>query len=258
VADVVGVVDAGVDRVRRELRAMLDVQEAELRRLFAEMRTEGGRLRPTARQVAQAKAIGDRLADEYERIGGELRGSYRRLAGEVVAEVGRELAEWDIPPELSGPAVTSLQAQLGNTLDGLSIIAREGADDLRRAVLQMTQTSVSPDAALDALKGKLGLTESRALSLVDTSVSALDRTVSLVQASDVGLSLFLYDGPDDSLTRPFCAEHVGKVHTQEEVAQLTNDTGPNPAASYGGGWNCRHRWVAVDEQEARDYPRWGG
>lgn len=258
-ANVEATVDAGVARVRRELQHALDRQEQEVRRLFERLKTGAdGRLLSTAQNLAIARATGDELAAVIARIGGEVAESYRVLAGQVVAEVGAELAEWEIPPELSEPAVTSLQAQLGNTVDGIAAIAGDGAEELRAVVLEMVRTTRTPAEALDAVRGKLGVTEARAISLVDTSVSAMDRTVSLVQSSDVGISLFLLDGPLDSLTRPWCAEHVGKVHTQEQVAALANDTGPQPASAYAGGWNCRHRWVAVDEEEARAYPRWSG
>jgi hypothetical protein len=37
---------------------------------------------------------------------------------------------------------------------------------------------------------------------------------------------------------------------------VDNDTGPNPPSAYGGGYHCRHRWVAIDRSEWRNYPRW--
>jgi len=44
--------------------------------------------------------------------------------------------------------------------------------------------------------------------------------------------------------RPFCRERVGKVYSIEEIRAM--DNGQGLAVEYFcGGWNCRHRWVAV-------------
>ncbi len=46
--------------------------------------------------------------------------------------------------------------------------------------------------------------------------------------------------------RPFCRERVGKVYSIEEIRGM--DNGQDLAVEYFcGGWNCRHRWVAVAE-----------
>lgn len=253
-ADVEGTIDRGVVRLRRELEQLLNRQMEEVERLFRRLQREGG----TAERLAIARAVADKLADQVEALGSTLASDYRRLASEVVAEVGAELREWEIPDEMSAPAVTTLQAQLGGTVDDISTIAGEGAAELRQAILEMARTTRTPAEALDAVRGAMGSTLAQAITTVDTGVAGLDRSVSLIQASDTGFTWFLYDGPLDSITRPFCAAHVGKRHTQEQVAALTNDTGPQPASVYGGGFQCRHRWVALDESELGDYPAWSG
>jgi len=44
--------------------------------------------------------------------------------------------------------------------------------------------------------------------------------------------------------RPFCRERVGKVYSIDEIRGMSN--GQGLAVEYFcGGWNCRHRWVAV-------------
>lgn len=252
--DVVGVIDSGVVRLRRELEQLLNRQHEEVDRLFRRLKETGS----GAERLAIARAVADALADQVEALGSTLASDYRRLAAQVVAEVGAELREWEIPPELSTPAATTLQAQLGNTIDDIATIAREGAAELRQAILEMARTTRTPAEALDAVRSRMSWTVSQAITTVDTGVAGLDRSVSLIQASDAGFTWYLYDGPLDSLTRPFCAAHAGKRHTQEQVAMLQNETGPQPASMYGGGWRCRHRWSALDESELHLYPPWSG
>jgi hypothetical protein len=66
---------------------------------------------------------------------------------------------------------------------------------------------------------------------------------------------FAYGGPDDGLTRPFCEACLGFWFSPELVRGLDNgQTGlPHPLES-GGGYNCRHSWLAVPLATAK---RWG-
>lgn len=76
------------------------------------------------------------------------------------------------------------------------------------------------------------------------------------QAQDAGLENFLYLGPYDTKTRPFCARYVGAVLTRKEIEELDNGQ-RGDVMSRGGGWNCRHEWVAVPDELAqtmRDNP----
>jgi hypothetical protein len=72
------------------------------------------------------------------------------------------------------------------------------------------------------------------------------------KAADIDIGLWIYLGPDDNVTRPFCAKHVGKIVTTKERAGLTNDA-KQPADVYLGGFNCRHQWAPLSERLAKEY-----
>jgi hypothetical protein len=57
---------------------------------------------------------------------------------------------------------------------------------------------------------------------------------------------YLYTGPLDGLTRPFCKALIGKVVTSEQMRKLNNGQGLNVMTSCGG-YNCRHTWSPVSE-----------
>ena len=87
---------------------------------------------------------------------------------------------------------------------------------------------------------------------LNTSLQAFSRSITYSKAVDLGFDLFVYLGPDDSITRPFC-EHVldrkPPIYTSAEIAKMDNKQSL-PVAQYGGGYNCRHQWRPISEEEA--------
>jgi hypothetical protein len=75
-----------------------------------------------------------------------------------------------------------------------------------------------------------------------------------IVAKDAGYTKYIYLGPVDGLIRPFCLARVGNVYTREEIMSPENSNGQldNPLIT-GGGYNCRHKWVAVpDDYDTTD------
>ncbi|SHK67173.1 CdiA C-terminal domain-containing protein [Rhodothermus profundi] len=86
-------------------------------------------------------------------------------------------------------------------------------------------------------------------TVANTALAGLDRIQSFSDAKQAGIQRFRYVGPPP--IRRFCKEHYGKIYTLEEIKKLDNGQGL-PVWIYGGGYNCRHRWVAVVEPLAAD------
>lgn len=94
-------------------------------------------------------------------------------------------------------------------------------------------------------------------TLFDTQVSMFGRQVEALAVADLPADQpFLYVGPNDLRNRPFCKEHVGQVMTRAAIEALDNGQLPNPFIT-GGGYNCRHSWLAVESQELRDLANTG-
>ena len=79
-------------------------------------------------------------------------------------------------------------------------------------------------------------------TIVDTQVSTFLRATNFNIAVNSGVKRFRYAGP--SPDRPFCARIINKVFTLKEINKLNNGQTSNVFAT-GGGFNCRHRWVAI-------------
>jgi hypothetical protein len=89
-----------------------------------------------------------------------------------------------------------------------------------------------------------------------TQTAVYARAISNAYADESGVPIgFAYGGPDDGLTRPFCQACVGWWFSPELVRGLDNAQNglPHPLES-GGGYNCRHQWLAVPLSTAL---RWG-
>jgi hypothetical protein len=56
------------------------------------------------------------------------------------------------------------------------------------------------------------------------------------------ITQYIYVGPNDDRTRPFCREHIGQIKTEAEWNALDNGQ-INPVFLYCGGYNCRHAIV---------------
>lgn len=58
---------------------------------------------------------------------------------------------------------------------------------------------------------------------------------------------FLYVGPLDSETRPFCISKVGNIYSRKQIDAMRNGQNAEVSDVWSnrGGYNCRHRWVAV-------------
>ena len=106
------------------------------------------------------------------------------------------------------------------------------------------------------LSERLGVSLERAATEARTQTAVYARAIANAYADTTDLPVgYAYGGPDDGLTRPFCQECVGRWFSRDLVRKLDNNqTGlPHPLES-GGGYNCRHSWLAVPLSQAL---RWG-
>lgn len=88
----------------------------------------------------------------------------------------------------------------------------------------------------------------------NTTMATFSRTVTAKKAEDAGLELFLYIGPSDDKTRPFCAARLSRspaIYTKAEISEMDNgQTGD--VLSTGGGYNCRHQWSPLSLKAAKE------
>lgn len=89
---------------------------------------------------------------------------------------------------------------------------------------------------------------------ITTATAAFNSSITFAKAAELGLNLFHYVGANDKVTRPFCKKLLSKspaIYTREEIAQMDNGQDLS-VYTYRGGYNCRHAWLAITEERAKE------
>lgn len=149
----------------------------------------------------------------------------------------------------------SLDALRDTRLNLASTYVDDYLGDVRSAVLDAVVggREIEPEDILDSATGR---TLANLQTELNTTRMAYQRVIHFEKAKKAGIDKFLYVGPDDQITRDFCKEHVGKVYTRDEIAEM--DNGQNlPVEIYCGGYNCRHHWRPVSDELAAELQQGG-
>ena len=92
--------------------------------------------------------------------------------------------------------------------------------------------------------GKTGSLAGFSNTYMRTALFSLSKAVDQEIYDDLGIDKYIYAGPIDAKTRPFCAARIGKTFTTEQINKFgsLNGSGLN-GFLMPGGWNCRHRMI---------------
>lgn len=211
--------------------------------------------------VAQGKTLGLEAANILGGLLSELKargldkevGKIRTIYAEELRFIKDELAEIgfdnpfsDTDKQIIDALIETQTSRATNQLEKFGI-------DIQSQLIGQVITGQQPD-----LKGiKETLTprlEANIRTELNTAVMAFNRTVTAKKAEELGIELFLYVGPDDRITRPFCDKLLNKnppIYTRSEISALNNGQGLD-VFTYGGGYNCRHHWRALTEDKAKE------
>ncbi len=205
--------------------------------------------RPTdARTRAILGATVDELADFLE-AAGLIKGRERLRADlQAIIDTARQSAKVQGLPagivQMERPALRALL----DPRDGAfwrDKIAKPAAGIIRDGFNRATTLQPLSQTVAD-ISRKLDKSVAQAKSIARTEIALFDRLVNAQVAERAELEQWLYLGPIDGLTRPFCRALVGKVIDVEQAQELDNGGFGNVLVA-GGGINCRHRTVAVSE-----------
>jgi len=105
---------------------------------------------------------------------------------------------------------------------------------------------IPPNIVMSNLEASLKRAEGTQLTQVKTTISQYGRSITAVASDVAGLDHYLYTGPRDGITRPFCRALINLVVNDKQMRRLNNGQGLSVITS-GGGYNCRHSWSPVTE-----------
>lgn len=234
-------IDRDLDWFTSALRSLADAWKAEILAILADL--------PSPQAAARVAYIGE-LQTELRRQLNAL--GFERLAEEFANRLdgAREqaldtLMALNVPSARLAPldegALAALRQIHWDTLvrAGEDAAAEVGRGVILNAVAGRSRAAIYRSVA-ETLDAKL---VRYAGTYADTALVSYDRTVSWQTWRSAGIERFLYRGPKDIKTRPFCEDRVGKRFSVEEIDKMDNGTRLMPVSIYGGGWNCRHVWT---------------
>jgi hypothetical protein len=248
--------EARISMFASRLRRLLD-------REFERAVKEVAGMEPTAAAAALGR-IDSRLRDM------QLAGTIRRFLEDVYARELRQVKAYyelvgkgvDLDPADIEAARALIEIDLSQISTSISKIATTLKSQIMRQVILGEQPNVR-----DLAEGLSSRMEANIQTELRTATMAFNQTVNTTKAREVfGESArYLYMGPDDAKTRPFCHETLNPsdrdmpIYSEDEIAAMTESDANEQGLDvmiYHGGYNCRHRWNAVSadfEKYADDY-----
>jgi len=263
------VIQSAVDAFVGDLRGHLKAVDSRMGQLVRSLETKSGAFVTTRFNLTRALNVRNQISEELVKRGLEddvmkLMSSYDDaavLALEGLTITGRAaaFAEADID------ALAALKELDFRHWAGFG---RDLADDVTQKVVGAVVSGGKVEELARSLEDTLrGMDDedprivAKAETLANTYMHAFDRTVSARSAKIADIDTFIYVGPDDDVTRPFCdavlhgegggefgipkAEIDGEelYYTSEDIGGMDNGQGL-PVQQFGGGYNCRHGWYA--------------
>ena len=150
--------------------------------------------------------------------------------------------------------LTEVDFQLTETLINFDVTKVENrivthVDDLRSTIMRTVIVGETPD--VKQLRQDFGSGVAANIETeIRTGIQGFNRTLILAKAEEADLDLFIYLGPDDKVTRPFCDARVNGIFTRSEIKAWDNGQGL-PAEIYLGGYNCRHQLRPISPEMAK-------
>lgn len=199
------------------------------------------------REVRSALRAAEILAQLDQTILSDLSRTVDRLTtlyGEVLADIREEFKdsgfEFEFTEGDEAAAVELIEFDVGTLREHITSFTQSVKSDLARASFASSLKDIDIRGVVEPQRDRL-LNTLR--SELINGIQGFRNAVTAKTAKDSNTRL-KYVGPLDDKTREFCAEHVGKVYTIDEILDLDNGQGL-PVLTNMGGYNCRHEWRPV-------------
>ena len=123
--------------------------------------------------------------------------------------------------------------------DTFNQLGSDAGEVLNRIITNVQLGDMTFTQAVDAFTDEAAKLANHSKTWVNTGLQANTQL-----AEDNGLEQFQYVGPRDTLTRPFCGDHLFEIKTKAEWDSLDNGQ-IGPVSTFRGGYNCRHQLVGI-------------
>jgi hypothetical protein len=191
---------------------------------------------------------------------------YTKAAKDYCARLADIAAQAGLVGRAAAPAFTDVPVEFikfmqGRTYEHIDFLGTEAIKKLDSTLLEMSIGGYSRASMLSEMRGAIsgeyswgdrtGLYEWHAGTYVRTAAQRQAQLFMNYQAGEYDLDRFMYAGPIDVKTREFCLRLLreGKFYTKAEIEAMDNGQ-TNDVFTTCGGFNCRHKWVAVSDEIA--------
>jgi len=136
----------------------------------------------------------------------------------------------------------------------MSAITQQTTQKISRLLQESAVVPIPLNIMASRISAETNLLKYQAKTLINTGLAQVQRQAQTEASESLDPEdlVFLYIGPDDRKTRPFCHALEEKVCTKKQIAKLNNAQGL-PVMANGGGYNCRHRWTPISRDFAKDH-----
>lgn len=227
---------------------IVDVWGALRRRIItltSQLQAERGRVVSTQVNLGIARSAARELEAALTEAG------YRDLIAVALDEMG-DLGKYQGPGQTRVARVERTAAWSAESLEAFRRLKLDELVQVPELLFRKVEQTIlrgivgAQDSAelVNELLADLDVTLPQARTIYDTALSEFSRIAVTSTATGADDEAFLYSGPIDGLTRPFCLDRVGRVFSRARIDEMDNGQLDNTLIT-GGGYNCRHTWVPV-------------
>lgn len=144
------------------------------------------------------------------------------------------------------------------TFQGFEAVGEQYLTAVSKEIYDMTLVGTSFSEAVQNVRETVGGNLKRyADQQVHDGLMQFNANVNVAIGKQSGVTKWKYHGGVQDNTRSHCREHVGKVYTEEEIAEIWSGSWKGKASGdpfvVRGGYRCQHHWRPVfDEEDVQD------
>jgi hypothetical protein len=245
-----------------DIERVLEALGYSLDRLLADFDRNGGRFLHSERNVRLASSMLPQLVRALDEAGyHDAAMRYAEQYAEVIRLVRATFQVQALPANFTTVSADVATAARTLHLDWFDTLGERAADEIRASIRQAVLFERDYTSFVSALRDQVVGTDARGSSLkryanthANTAIGQFDALVTGLQGEDAGVTHYVYWGPHDAITRPWCDHRLATNSplTHDEINALapskSNTTGLDNFTARGG-WNCRHLWQAATPED---------
>ena len=240
---------------QRRLTEAINQLEKNIIDQVKEFKTTNGTLLGPRINMKQAQKIHGQLNSMFAETYGKEARAVSTGFNKAAKYIQNELGELDLAAVFTSvdkDMIDTLKKSSWGTFNKFGLTAQEQmTDQMYNAIIGKAPFSTlvtNFQGILSGHKDARGRPMSTYANLyANDAIMNFHNSVHMKKAEDAGIKYFMYYGNLMTTSRDFCIQRIGKVYSKEVIDSWDYNWGgkSGPAFTNRGGYNCRHRWVAV-------------